>query len=195
MSITAQQVNELRKQTGAGMMACKKALVAAEGDMDKAVEVLKEAGEAKAAGRSDRETGEGTIGTYLHQTKKVAALVELLCETDFVARNEEFEDAARKIAMQVAAMNPQYASPEDVPAEETDKLKAEWKAELEKEGKPAEVQDKIMEGKLDKWMGEHTLLKQAFFLDDSKTIETLITELNAKMGENVQLGKMSRLAI
>lgn len=194
-NISAQEVNQLRQATGAGLMACKKALVEAEGNMEKATELLKAKGEAKAADRSDRTTGEGTIGVYLHQTKKVAASVALLCETDFVARNEEFEDVAKKIAMQVAAMNPLYATPDEIAEEEITKLKAEWKEEMASEGKPEDVLEKILEGKLDKYFEENTLLKQKFFMDDSKTIEQLITELNAKVGENVQLGKISRMAI
>jgi elongation factor Ts len=194
-NITATQVNELRKATGAGMMACKKALVETDGDAEKATEILRKAGAAKAEKRADREVTEGTIGIYLHQNSKIAATVELKCETDFVARNDEFVDLAKKIAMQVAAMNPKFIQEDEVDQDTIEKEKVIWEAQLKEEGKPEEIIGKIIEGKVAKFNEENVLFKQKFFMDDSKTIDQLLVELSAKCGEKITLGRVTRTEI
>lgn len=186
---------QLRKQTGAGVGDVVKALKEANNDMDKAAEILRKSGAAKAAKRAGRETGEGYIGMYLHANGKVAAMVELQCETDFVAKNEEFQKLAKDIAMQIAAMNPLYVKAEDVPADVVEKEKEIYREEMKDEVKPEDVIEKIVEGKLNKYYEDACLLNQKFFKDDSMTIEQLITQKIAIVGENIEVGNMKRFAI
>ena len=192
MSVDAKQAMELRNQTGAGIVDAKNALVEASGDMQKAIEILKKKGALKAAKKSDRTTAEGLIGTYLHHNGKLGALVEVQCETDFVARTEEFKEFVNDIAMQVAAIDPQYVSPDLIPVVEIDKKRAEFTAEMAAENKPDEIKAKIVEGKLNKWYTEVCLVKQAFFKDEDRTIEELLNEKIAKIGEKIVITRFVR---
>lgn len=194
MAITAKDVQKLREITGVGMMDCKKALEEANGDFNKAVEVLRKKGAKAAEKRSEREAGEGFITSYVHNGR-VAVLVELNSETDFVARNEDFQSLAKEIALQVAGMKPTYISPEQVPQEVIEKEKALEKEKLEKEGKPAEIIEKILAGRLEKYYNEVCLLKQSYFKEDKKTIEDLINEAVAKIGERIEVGRFVRFEI
>jgi len=195
MSISASLVKELRDKTGAGMMDAKSALEEAGGDMEKAVEILRKKGQKIAAKKADRAMNEGAIGVYLHSNGKVAAFVAVTCETDFVARNDDFKNFVNDLAMQVAAMNPKYLSPEDVPEEVKEKEKEIYREELKEQGKPEDVIEKIIEGKLEKYYQENCLLKQPFIKDDKLTIEKWLTENIAKIGENLKIKSFSRIEI
>jgi elongation factor Ts len=186
MAIDAKTVAELRTRTGAGMMDCKVALEEAGGDMDKAIDVLKKRGAIKAAKKqAERTASEGLIVTYVHHNGKLAAMLELACETDFVARNEEFIALANDLALQVAAMDPQYVSPETIPAEIVEQKRAEFLAELAEDKKPEDIKLKIVEGKLNKWYSDVCLVKQSFIKDDTIVVEKLIESLVAKIGEKI----------
>ena len=189
MEITAAAVKELRDRTGCGMMDCKKALVECNGDAEKAIDFLREKGLAKAAKKADRNAKDGRIFSYIHNTGKVGVMVELDCETDFVAKTEEFQQLGHDIAMQIAAANPAYVTPEDVPA---DVLERE---QLIAEGKPADRLDKILEGKVRKYYEQTCLLEQAWIRDGDKKINDLIVALIAKMGENMTVRRFSRFSI
>ncbi len=195
MTISAENVKQLREQTGAGMMDAKQALEEAGGDMTKAFEVLRKKGQKIAFKKSERQVKEGYIGVYLHSNGKVATMVELLCETDFVARNEEFQALAKELAMQVAAMNPLYLSPEDVPEEIKEKEKEIYREEMAATGKGADVLEKILVGKLEKFYAQNCLIKQIYIKDNDLTIEKLLTAKIAKIGENIKIGKFYRLSI
>lgn len=195
MSITAKQVAELRAQTGAGMMDAKKALTESEGDIEKAIEWLRERGAAKAAKKADRETNEGRVHAYLHTNGKLGAMVEITCETDFVARNEAFVEFCNDIAMHVSAADPQYLKREDVPAEIVEKEKALFVAEMEQADKPADVIEKIVEGKMNKWFSEVVLMEQSYIKDEDKTIEVFLKEKIAGLGENMSIRKFARFSI
>lgn len=189
----AKQVMELRNRTGAGIVDCKQALEEAGGDMEKAIEVLKKKGALKAAKKSaERSTAEGIIATYLHHNRKLAAMVELQCETDFVARNTDFIALANDIAMQVAAINPEFVSPETVPADVIAKQREIFMAEIALENKPEDIRAKIVEGKVQKWYAEVCLTKQSFFKDEEKTIEELVNEHIAKIGEKIVIVRLAR---
>lgn len=194
MGISVEDIKKLREQTGAGMMAAKKALEEANGDFTKAQEVLRLAGAASAAKKSDRVAAEGVIEGYVHDGR-IGVLVEINCETDFVARTEDFKQFAKDIAMHVAASAPEYIRPEEVPAEVVDKEKELIGKELEQAGKPAEMIEKITEGKIAKFYEQICLVKQPFIKDPDKTIEQLTAELVGKLGENIVIGKMSRMAL
>ncbi len=184
---------ELRNQTGAGVVDCKQALDEANGDMEKATEILRKKGAAKAAKKSaERTAAEGIIATYLHHNKKLAAMVEVLCETDFVGRNEDFLNFANDMAMQVAAMNPEYLSPESIPVEIVDKQRALFMEEMAQENKPEDIKVKIVEGKLNKWYADACLTKQQLFKDDEKTVEQYMAEISAKTGEKIALSRFTR---
>ncbi|MFN2612403.1 MAG: translation elongation factor Ts [Solirubrobacterales bacterium] len=194
----AADVKALRERTGAPMMDTKAALVEAEGDMDKAVEVLRKKGAASADKRSGRGTGEGYIASYTHATGKIGVMVELQCETDFVARNEEFQDFAREVAIHIAAMSPAVLSAEDIPEAEREAEKAIHEHKARDDGKPDEVIEKIVSGQLGKWAKERALLEQEHFNADKhagKTIEELRTEIAAKTGENVRIARFARFEI
>ena len=193
--ISASLVKDLREKTGAGMLDCKKALVESGGDMNKAVDYLREKGLAKAAKKAGRATSEGFIGSYIHSNGKIAVLVELKCETDFVAKNEQFREFARELAMQVCAANPICVSEDQVPADILEREKAIYKKQAMEEGKPENIAEKIMEGRLKKFYQEACLLDQAYIKDDKKRIKDLLNELIALLGENIQIGRFTRLAL
>lgn len=191
-----QPVVKLREFTGAGMVDCKKALDEAGGDFDKAVEILRKKGEAKATKKmAERQTKEGIVYSYIHSNNKTGALLELLCETDFVSRTDDFKNLAHDLAMQIVAMSPDYLSPEQVPQELIDREKDIYSEQLKNEGKPANIIEKIMQGKLDKFFEEICLLKQPFIKDDKIKVEDLIKQIIAKTGEKIELGKFSRFQI
>ena len=197
MSVTAQDVKTLRDRTGAGMMECKRALEEAEGDADKAIEVLRVKGQAKAAKRGEREATEGIIGHYVHFNGRVGALVEVDCETDFVARNDEFANFARDVAIHIASAAPRWVSEEEVPEDERSRELAIFEAKAD-ESKPPEVRKKIAEGRLRKWLEETVLLNQQHVNADKhagRTIEQLRAELSARTGENVVIKRFTRFAV
>lgn len=194
--IDSKLVGDLRAMTGAGIVDCKKALEEAGGDMQKAVEVLRKSGAVKAAKKSaDRQTAEGVIHAYVHTNGKVGALVELQCETDFVARTDDFQMLAHEIAMQVAATDPEYVSPETIPADKGEAMRAQFMADPELATKPEEIKAKIVEGKMNKWYGEVTLMKQPWVKDDTKTIEQLVTEKIATIGEKIVVARIARMQL
>ena len=194
MAIAIEDIKKLREQTGAGMMAAKKALEEANGDFTKAQENLRLAGAASAAKKSDREAAEGVIESYVHDGR-IGVLVQINCETDFVARTDDFKQFAKDIAMHVAATAPDYIRPEDVPADVIDKEKELVGKELAQAGKPAEMVEKITEGKINKFLEQICLVKQPFIKNPDITIEQLTAELVGKLGENIVIGKMSRMAL
>ncbi len=192
---TPAQVKELRAMTGCGIVECKEALDEADGNVDQAVALLRKKGVIKAAKKSSRETAEGVISSYVHTNGKVAVLVSLLCETDFVARNETFQELAKNIALHVAAMDPQVVSPEDVPDNDV-AAEREIAEELAgKSGKPAEIQKKIIEGKLASFRAERALMTQSFVKEPDKTIEQLIQAAVQELGENISVKEFARLSI
>lgn len=193
MEITSAQLKELRDRTGISVMQCKKALEEAEGDMEKAVIILKKKRSEAADKKSDRELGAGAVGAYVHNTNEVASMVLLACETDFVSKNEEFVALAREIAMQIAATNPTYISRDDVSKEALEKAEEVFKKEVE--DKPAEMQAKILEGKMSSYFKEQILLEQPFIKNPDTTIGEMISGAVQKFGENVSVAKISRLAV
>lgn len=195
MAITADQVKVLREKTGAGMMDCKRALEEAGGDMEKAIEYLREKGLAAAAKKAGRTAAEGVIEAYIHLGGKLGVLVEVNCETDFVARTPEFREFARDIAMQVAAANPQYLRREDVPAEVLEKEKEILRAQALNEGKPEKVVDRIVEGRLEKFYSENCLLEQPFIKDPDKKVRDLLAEKIARIGENIVIRRFVRFQL
>jgi elongation factor Ts len=197
MEITAALVKKLRDVTGAGMMECKAALQETGGDADQAVDLLRKRGQAKAAKRGERAASEGVIGHYVHFNGKVGSLVEVDCETDFVAKNEDFIEFARDIAVHVASAAPRYVSEEDVPDDERERERAIFEAQAD-ESKPPEVRQKIAEGRLRKWLEEVVLLNQAHVNADKhegRTIEQLRADLSARVGENVVIRRFARYAV
>ena len=193
--ITSKLVKELRDKTGAGMMDCKKALVETDGDIDKAVDLLRKKGLAAAAKRAGRETKEGVIGSYIHMGGKIGVLVEINCETDFVARTDDFQALVKDIAMHIAAAAPQYLAPEDVPADVVEREKEIYKSQALEEGRPEKIIDKIVEGKLKKFYEEACLLNQKFVKDPSKTVSDRIAETIAKLGENIKVSRFVRFQL
>jgi elongation factor Ts len=193
--ITAQMVKELREATNAGVLDCKKALQEAEGDFDRAVDILREKGLSAAAKKANREANEGLVGTYIHPGSKVAAMVEVNCETDFVARTAEFQQLARDLAMQVVASQPQYLNREEVPDAVLEREKEIYRKQLADSGKPEKVWDQIVEGKVDKWYSTVCLLEQPFIKDPDLTIQSLLTQSIAALGENVQIRRFCRLEV
>ncbi|MBP7133599.1 elongation factor Ts [Patescibacteria group bacterium] len=194
MAIDAKLVYDLRGRTGAGIVDCKNALEEAGGNAEQAIEILKKKGAIKAAKKTaERQATEGLLATYVHHNGKLAAIVELSCETDFVARNEEFRQLAQDLALQVAATDPQYVSPEMIPAEILEQKKQEFLAELAEDKKPEEIKLKIIEGKLNKWYSDVCLTKQAFIKNEDQTIEQLLNEKIAKIGEKIAPTRMQRM--
>ncbi|RIK53746.1 MAG: translation elongation factor Ts [Chloroflexi bacterium] len=193
--ITAQMVKELREATSAGVLDSKKALEETNGDFEKAVEILRKKGLATAAKKASRDTNEGLIGTYVHAGAKQAGMVELNCESDFVARTERFQQLARDLAMHVVASRPLYVSRDQVPADLIESEKGIYREQMAASGKPAQVIDKIVEGKLDKWLGEVCLLEQPFVKNPDVTIQELLVESIAVLGENIRVNRFARLAI
>lgn len=196
-TISAGMVKELRERTGAGMMECKKALEEAKGDMEGAIDILRARGAAKAAKRAEREASEGAIGTYLHTNGKVSVMVEVNCETDFVARNEAFVQLTRDLAMHIAAMAPVAVSEADVPAELVERERAVYREQVKNEGKPEAMWDKIVEGKVKKFYKESTLMDQVFVKDPAgkQTVRELVQETAAKTGENIVVRRFVRYAL
>ena len=193
--ITTELVKDLRQATGAGVLDCKRALEAKNGDFDKAVEYLREKGLAAAAKRSGRTANDGTIGVYVHHGSRVAAMVELNCETDFVARTQEFQTLAHDLAMQVAAAKPQYLTRKDVPPELIEAEKNEYRAQMAGQNKPEHILDRIVEGKLEKFYRDTCILEQSFIKDEDLTVEDLIKSAIAKTGENIVLSRFVRYEI
>lgn len=193
MAIDTKLITTLREMTGAGVLDAKKALDESGGDLEAAVDILRKKGMVKAAKKAERETKEGLVHCYVHGNGKIGAMVEVLCETDFVARNEAFVDLCHEIALQISATAPMYVRRADVPAEVVEKERAIYQEEVA--GKPADVIEKILEGKLNKFYATVCLLEQEYIKDDSKTVQDIINEVIAKMGENIQIGNMARLAI
>ena len=194
-TIDMESVKTLRERTGAGVLDCKKALVACDGNIDKAIDVLREKGLAKAISKSSREAGDGMVFTYIHAGGKLGVLVELNCETDFVAKTEDFQGLGKEIAIQVAATDPSFIRPEDVPADVVDHEKALYRVQLEAEKKPEQVWEKIIEGKLGAYYKENCLMQQPYIRDESKTIDELIKAMIAKTGENIVVSRFVRFKI
>ncbi len=195
MSIDMKLVKKLREATGIGIMECKKAIAEANNDYDKAVEILRKRGFEKAKAKSSRATNQGVIGSYIHTNGRIGVLVEVGCETDFVAKNEDFIQLVKDIAMQIAAMNPKYVSDNDIPEDLINKEKEIYREQLKSSGKPDNIIDKIIEGKLKKYYSEVCLLYQNFFKDDKKTIQDLITENIHKIGENIVVKRFVRYQV
>jgi len=195
MQVTAQMVKDLREKTGLGMMDCKNALVEASGDSDKAIENLRKKGALKAAKREGRATSEGRIGSYIHMTGKIGVLLELNCESDFVAKTDEFAALIKDLCMQVAASSPRWVSPEDVPEDVVAKEKEIYMSQAREAGKPEKMLDKIAEGKLKKFYSEVCLLDQSFVKNPDQTVGQLIQEKIAKLGENITVGRFVRMQL
>jgi elongation factor Ts len=194
MAITAADVKALRDRTGAAMMDCKSALAESDGDVDRAIEILRVKGQASAAKREGRGTEEGVVSSYIHANDKVGAMVEVQCETDFVARNEDFKAFAYEVALHIAATAPRYVSSEEIPAEERDAERKVFEEKAKEEGKPDEVVEKIVDGQLSKWASEVALLDQSHVnaeKHESKSIEELRQELAAKTGENIRIARFA----
>jgi elongation factor Ts len=195
MAITAEQVKQLRDKTGAGMMECKAALTEANGDMEEAVTILRKRGLAQAAKRAGRATAQGTIGTYIHLGGRIGVLVEVNCESDFVARTDDFNNLVKEVAMHIAAADPKWVRREDVPAEAIEKEKAIYRAQMESSGKPANVLDKIVEGKLGSFYSQFVLLDQPSIRDGNVTIGQVVAAATAKTGENIQISRFTRYRV
>jgi elongation factor Ts len=195
MEITVEMVKDLRQATAAGILDCRKALEVAEGDFDKAVDYLREKGLAKAAKRIDREAKDGLIVSYIHGGGRIGVLVEVNCETDFVARTEEFQSMVNAIAMQIAAMAPRYVKREDIPESVLEHEKQLFRAQALEEGKPERVVDRIVEGRLDKFYSEVCLMEQPFIRDEDQTIDDLLKTQITKTGENMIVRRFARFEL
>jgi elongation factor Ts len=195
MTISVQMVKELREMTGAGPLACKEALNEFDGDLQKAADYLREKGLAKAAKKAGRSTNEGIVHTYLHHNDRLGVMLELNCETDFVANTEQFRTLANDIALQIANLNPQHIKREDVPENVIEKEREMQRKIALEEGKPENVIDKIVEGRMGKFFEEIVLLEQPFIKDDGVTIGEMITQAIAELGENITLGRFARFAV
>ena len=193
--VTAEKVKELRERTGAGMMECKKALVESNGDFDAAVESLRKSGIAKAEKRAERAASEGLVESYIHPGNRVGVLIEVNCETDFVARTPEFAELVRNLAMQVAAAGAEYVKREDVPSDRIERERRIYAGQLEGQGKPANIAEKIVEGKLGKFFEEICLLDQPYIRDDSQKVGDLVRQASAKTGENIVVRRFSRFRL
>ena len=194
-AISAKMVQELRGKTGAGIMDCKRALTETDGDIEKAVEALRKKGLAAAAKKAGRTTSEGLVASYIHSGGRIGVLVEVNCETDFVARTEQFQQLVKDITMHIAAANPLYLKRDDVPADVLAKEREIYRAQFLDSGKPENVVDKIVDGKIDKYFSEVCLYEQAFVKDTDKTIQHLVTEMIAQLGENVNIRRFTRFAL
>lgn len=192
VTISSETVRDLREKTGAGIMDCKKALADAGGDLEKAIDILRQKGLSAAAKKASRETKEGVIGSYIHGGGKIGVLLEVNCETDFVARNSEFQELVKDIAMQIAASNPSYVRREDVPADVLEKEREIYKIQAKESGKPEHVLDKIVDGKVEKFYLESCLLEQTFIKDSSVSINDLVKQKIAKIGENISVKRFTR---
>jgi len=190
--ITAAMVKQLRDQTGAGMMECKAALADANGNMEEAVTLLRKRGLAQAAKRAGRATAQGVIGSYIHMGGRIGVLIEVNCESDFVARTEDFNNLVKEVAMHIAAADPRWVRREDIPAEAIEKEKAIYRAQMENSGKPPHVLDKIIEGKLGNFYSQFVLVDQPSIRDGSMTVAQLVAQASAKTGENIQINRFVR---
>jgi len=195
MDITAAMVKKLRDATGAGMMECKAALADASGNIEEAITVLRKRGLAQAAKRAGRATAQGTIGSYIHMGGKIGVLVEVNCESDFVARTDDFQNLVKEVAMHIAAADPKWVRREDVPADAIEKEKSIYRAQMENTGKPASVLDKIIEGKLGSFYSQFVLLDQPSIRDNNVSISQLIAQASAKTGENIQVTRFVRFRV
>jgi len=191
---TLEQIKKLREQTGVGIIDVKKALDESNGDEEKAIEILRKSGQSKALKKASRDASEGIIGAYVHSNQKIGAMVKILCETDFVARNEDFQTFASDIAMHITATDPRCLRPEDVDADFVAKEREIWTEQLKNEEKPDDIIEKIMEGKEQKLRAESALLSQPFVKDSDKTINDLLNELVAKIGEKIEIGEFARFS-
>lgn len=195
MEITADKVKELRERTGIGMMECKAALAECDCDMDKAVEILRKKGYARAEAKASRAAKEGMVGSYIHMNGRIGVLVEVNCESDFVARNCEFQDLVKELAMQIAAAKPKWIASSDVPEDIVAKEKEIIKAQLGDMKKPPEIMEKIVQGKVGKFFEEVCLLDQPYIRDDKVKVRDLVSQLVAKIGENIKVGRFARFEI
>jgi elongation factor Ts len=195
MAITAEQVKTLREKTGAGMMECKAALTEANGNMEEAVTVLRKRGLAQAAKRAGRNTSQGLVSSYIHMGGKIGVLLEINCESDFVARTDDFQHLVKEVAMHIAAADPKYVRREDVPAELVEKEKAIYRAQFEGSGKPAQVIEKIVEGKLGSFYSQIALLDQPSVRDQAVTVGQMVSQAVAKTGENIVVSRFSRFKL
>ena len=195
MEITADIVKELRLKTGAGMMDCKRALQEAQGSMDRAIEILREKGLAAAAKKAGRVAKEGVVETYAHGGGRIGVLVEVNCETDFVARNAEFRQVVHEIALQIAAAKPRWVRREEVPEDVIASERRIYDAQAQNEGKPPQIAEKIVQGRLEKFFQEFCLLEQVYIKDDKKRVQDLVGELVGKLGENIQVRRFARFEI
>src|SRR6476646_6215618 len=195
MEVTATHIKDLRERTGAGMADCKKALTEVGGDMDQAIDYLRAKGLAKAAKKAGREATEGLVVSYIHGGGRIGVLVEINCETDFVARNEDFQAFTREVALQIAAMNPQFVRKDEVSADVVDRERNVLLAKAKESGKPEPVVQKMVDGQISKWMKEICLLDQSWVKDPDKTIEQVQQELIAKIGENIKIRRFVRFEI
>jgi elongation factor Ts len=193
--VSAAQVRELREKTGAGIMDCKRALKESDGKVDDAVTFLREKGLAAATKRSTRAASEGLVGSYIHAGGKIGVLVEVNCETDFVARTPQFQELVRDLAMQVAASSPRYVRREEVEASAIDEERKIYRAQAAESGKPAAVLDKIVDGKLEKFFGDACLLEQSFIKDPQRTVQDVVTDTIARIGENIVVRRFARFQL
>jgi len=194
-TISAQDVKKLRDITGAGMMDCKKALGETDGDLEKAVDLLRARGAAKAAKRAEKAANEGTIGSYVHFDGRTAVIVEVNCETDFVANTDDFKALAKDLALHIASSAPLAISPDALPPEVVERERAVYVEQVKGEGKPEHIAEKIVEGRLQKVVKESTLLAQPFVKDPDRTIEQLITDVSAKTGEKIEVARFARFKV
>jgi len=195
MAIKAELVKELRQRTGIGMMECKKALQESNGDIDKAITILRKKGYSRAQEKMSRETREGVVGSYIHLNGKIGVLVEVNCESDFVARNKEFKELVKNIAMHIAASDPVYVSPEEIPSEEIEKEREIIREQFKDSNKPPEIVDKIIEGKLKKFYEEVCLENQPYIKEDKISVKEHITSYIAKFGENIKVRRFARFEL
>jgi len=195
MQISASMVKELREKTGVGMMQCKKALAEADGDVPAAEKLLRKAGVAAAAKKASRATGEGQVSSYIHTGGKIGVLVEVNCETDFAARSDDFQDLMRGLAMHVAAAGPRYLEREEVSATLLDEEREIARALAVKSGKPEQIVEKIVEGKIEKFYAENVLLEQSYVKDPDKTVGQLITDAVSRIGENIRIRRFARFVL
>jgi elongation factor Ts len=195
MEISPKQVKELRERTGAGMMECKRALEEAKGDMEAAIDLLRSRGAAKVAKRAGRETREGAVGSYIHMGGKIGVLVEVGCETDFVARNETFQELVRNLAMHIAASSPLAVTSDELDRDIVERERSVFREQVKNEGKPENLWDRIVEGKLKKFYQESTLLEQPYVRDPDMSVGQLVQETAAKTGENIVVRRFTRYAL
>ena len=195
MQVTPQLVKELRERTGAGMMDCKRALVETEGDVEKAIELLRKQGMATAAKKAGRVAAEGVVGSYIHAGGRIGVLLEVNCETDFVARTDDFQGLVKDLAMHIAAADPRFVSRDEVTEGVLEKERAIYRDQAVESGKPENVVDRIVEGKIEKFFSEAVLMEQAFIKNPDVTVQEMITEVIAKLGENIQVRRFSRFKV